>query len=204
MKLPCSAAAAAAVVVCVWLLVAARSASGATTAQCPIREMVVVLAPTPYYSFPECAKMKYYNTEPINETKHAGAVTLLYVKALCCLPVHDRRAVCTCVCRLRARATALTTEPCGLRALSPPTPPCSSSDIQQCNLDCLKQDAFNFTGASLVTVVYIQQNQFRALPGQHRLTPLPFCAAKKGRVCMFACLRVPGHGLYVKMTLRPQ
>ena len=73
MQLPCSAAAAAAVVVCAWLLVAARSASGATTAPCH-GAMVVVLAPTPYYSFPECAKMKNYNTEPINETKHVGAV----------------------------------------------------------------------------------------------------------------------------------
>ena len=88
MKLPCSAAAAAAVVVCMWLLVAARSASGATTAQCH-GAMVVVLAPTPYYSFKECAKIKNYNTEPISETKHARAVTLLYVKALCCLPMHD-------------------------------------------------------------------------------------------------------------------
>ena len=46
----------------------------------------------------------------------------------------------------------------------PPHTPCPSSDIQQCNLDCLDQDAFNFSGASFVTVVKIQQNQFRALP----------------------------------------
>ena len=47
-----------------------------------------------------------------------------------------------------------------------PTPlhVCPSSDVQQCNLDCLDQDAFNFSGASFVTVVKIQQNQFRALP----------------------------------------
>lgn len=31
-------------------------------------------------------------------------------------------------------------------------------------MDCLDQDAFNFPGASNVTVINIQQNQFLALP----------------------------------------
>ena len=37
--------------------------------------MVVVAAPTPYYSWEQCSQI--YPTEPINETKHAGVVTVL-------------------------------------------------------------------------------------------------------------------------------
>ena len=43
--------------------------------------MVVVNAPTPYFSWEECNALvnagKGYTTEPINETKHAGVVTTL-------------------------------------------------------------------------------------------------------------------------------
>ena len=77
--------------------------------------MVVVLAPTPYYSWEQCNRKNSFGftTEPINEAKHAH-VTLL--------------------------------------------------DIQRCNLDCLDHDAFNFSGASHVTVINIQGNPFLALP----------------------------------------
>ena len=37
-------------------------------------------------------------------------------------------------------------------------------DVQQCNLDCLDEDAFQFEGAADVTRVFIQQNNFRSLP----------------------------------------
>ena len=46
-----------------------------------------------------------------------------------------------------------------------PTSP-FSSDIQNCGLDCLADDAFDFVGASNVTVVNIQQNAFVELPEQ--------------------------------------
>jgi hypothetical protein len=44
--------------------------------------MVVVAAPTPYFSWEKCNDLAHtgkdgYLTEPINETKHAGVVTTL-------------------------------------------------------------------------------------------------------------------------------
>ena len=41
-----------------------------------------------------------------------------------------------------------------------------SSDIQNCGLDCLADDAFDFVGASNVTTVNIQMNAFVELPEQ--------------------------------------
>ena len=42
-------------------------------------KMVVVAAPTPYFSWDKCNDLAHvgerYRTEPINETKHAGVVT---------------------------------------------------------------------------------------------------------------------------------
>ena len=38
------------------------------------------------------------------------------------------------------------------------------SDIQACNLDCLADESFQFPGASRVTDVNIQGNNFAALP----------------------------------------
>ena len=38
------------------------------------------------------------------------------------------------------------------------------SDIESCQLDCLAPTAFNFTGASNVTAVVVQSNDFLALP----------------------------------------
>ena len=75
------ARAAVAAAVLVWLQIAVQ-ATGDLSPTCPIRagpeKMVVVLAPTPYFSWKECDDMGHrstkYGTEAINETKHAGVV----------------------------------------------------------------------------------------------------------------------------------
>ena len=40
----------------------------------------------------------------------------------------------------------------------------TTSDVANCNLDCLDHDAFDFPGAANVTTVNIQHNNFLALP----------------------------------------
>ena len=72
-----------------WLQIIILQATGNPVPACPKRagpdKMVVVLAPTPYFSWEQCNDLvngntndgKGYLTEPINETKHAGVVTTL-------------------------------------------------------------------------------------------------------------------------------
>ena len=79
------ARAAVAAAVMVWLQIAAQ-ATGNPSPTCPSRagpdKMVVVLAPTPYFSWDECNEIGHldgttYLTEAIDETKHAGVVTTM-------------------------------------------------------------------------------------------------------------------------------
>ena len=67
--------------VLVLCLLHARCAAGETASACSTRavrdEMVVVLAPTPFYSFARCHAGEGFRTEAINATKHASTVTLL-------------------------------------------------------------------------------------------------------------------------------
>ena len=69
--------------VLVWLQIAVQ-ATGDPSPSCPTQagpeKMVVVLAPSPYFSWKECNEIGHldgttYPTEAINETKHAGVVT---------------------------------------------------------------------------------------------------------------------------------
>ena len=76
---------AVAAVVLVWLQIVAAEATGnpVPTCQSPAgpEKMVVVNAPTPYFSWDECNDLanadKDYPTELIDEVKHVGVVTKL-------------------------------------------------------------------------------------------------------------------------------
>ena len=79
------ARAAVAAAVLVWLQIAVQ-ATGDPSPSCPTQagpeKMVVVLAPTPYFSWNECNEIGHldgttYLTEAIDETKHAGVVTTM-------------------------------------------------------------------------------------------------------------------------------
>jgi len=65
------------------------SVAGAASAACATlagpENMVVVLAPTPFYSWTQCNDLNGgpnfgWTTEPINETKHAGIVTMIDIQ----------------------------------------------------------------------------------------------------------------------------
>ena len=79
------ARAAVAAAVLVWLQIAAPATgnpSPACQSQAGPEKMVVVKAPTPFFSWAQCndlgsADQGKFLTEPINETKHAGVVTTL-------------------------------------------------------------------------------------------------------------------------------
>ena len=121
---------------------------------------------------------KGYPAAPVDTAGHGGNVTLMWVLLLQLgmLVNHSKRAHALApAARTRQPADRY---PRLQRGSTRPTPSTrttsqrthawnrhthahtTSSDIEDCNLDCLDSNAFNFTGCGDVTEIYLGRNQF--------------------------------------------